>query len=80
MGFRGRKRIARWTERIGLKWAITKSAWGKPYPPPTLAEAREWFQTTPRNQFYDDHFVGVKNKSTHLWLNKLEKTDGYEAR
>ena len=59
-GFRVLKQIARWTEQIGLRWAITKAAWAGKYPPPTLAEAREWFHITPRNQFYDDHFVGVK--------------------
>lgn len=74
-----RKKFAWWIELVGLKWAITKSVWSGKYPPPTLAEAREWFHTTPRNQFYDDHFVGVKNKSTHWRLNKLEKTDGYKA-
>ena len=57
------KKFARWTERIGLKWAITKSAWGGKYPPPTHDEAVEWFLTTPRNQFYDDHLVGVKSTS-----------------
>ena len=58
-----RKAFARWSERIGLKWAITKSAWGGKYPPPTHEEAVKWFLMTPRNQFYDDHFVGVKNKT-----------------
>lgn len=68
------KQFARWTERIGLKWAITKSAWGEPYSPPTLAEAREWFCATPRNQFYDDHQVGVK--STSATRSNKEKHNG----
>lgn len=57
------KAFARWSERIGLKWAITKSAWAGKYPPPSYDEAVEWFNTTPRNSFYDDHQVGVKSTS-----------------
>ena len=67
-----RKKIARWTERIGLKWAITKAAWGGKYPPPTHAEALQWYHDTPRNQFYDDHLVGVKSTSAHHRRNKQE--------
>jgi hypothetical protein len=72
---RGRKSIARWTEKIGLRWAITKAAWGGKYPPPTNLEAVSWYTKTPRNQFYDDHLVGVKSTSTTR-SNKPEKTNG----
>jgi hypothetical protein len=61
-----RKVIARWTERIGLRWAITKAAWGRPYPPPTVKEAHEWWVKTPRNSFYDAHTPGVKNLTARI--------------
>jgi len=58
------RRFAWWVEKVGLKWAVMKSVWGGKYPPPTHEEAVKWFLMTRNNQFYDDHFVGVKNKST----------------
>lgn len=78
MASRAGKAFARWSERIGLRWAITKAAWGGKYPPPTYDEAVEWYMATPRNSFYGDHQIGVKSTSATR-SNKKEKRDGRKA-
>ncbi len=56
-----RKMLARWIERIGLKWAIVQATFSGKYKPISHAEAVELWRTTPRNSFYDAHTPGKKN-------------------